>query len=124
MSFCIPTTVEHEYNKAGGRQSFNDYYTAKYDFAKLSQDLKKNIIFTNHNLAGDSVFGEMDLIMCRNVLIYFNRDLQERVFNLFKDSLCENGFLCLGSKETIRVSQCSDDFDDVVALSKIYRLKK
>ncbi len=112
------------YNKSGGLKSFNDYYTAKYDYALLNLALKKNILFSNHNLASDAVFGEMDLIICRNVLIYFNRELQDRTFKLFKDSLCEKGFLCLGSKETIRVSLYSNDFEDVVAGQKIYRLKK
>jgi chemotaxis protein methyltransferase CheR len=111
------------YNKAGGQKSFSEYYTAKYDFAMLNQDLKKNIIFTNHNLASDAVFGEMDLILCRNVLIYFNRELQDRVFHLFKESLGEKGVLCLGSKETIRVSQYSDDFNDLVRSHKIYQVK-
>jgi len=110
------------YNKAGGQKSFSDYYTAKYDFALLNKELKKNIIFTNHNLASDAVFGEMDLVICRNVLIYFNRDLQDRSFKLFKDSLCEDGILCLGSKETIRVSQYSSSFEDVSASHKIYRV--
>ncbi len=111
------------YNKAGGQKSFSDYYTAKYDFAILKNELKKNIVFTNHNLATDAVFGEMDLIICRNVLIYFNRKLQDRAFDLFKESLCSKGILCLGSKETIRVSQCSDDFEDVAASQRIYRVK-
>ncbi len=110
------------YNKAGGEKSFSDYYTAKYDFALLNKDLKKNIIFTNHNLASDAVFGEMDLVICRNVLIYFNRELQDRAFKLFKDSLCKDGILCLGSKETIRISQYSSSFKDVSASHKIYRV--
>ncbi len=112
------------YNKAGGKKSLGDYYTAKYDFAMLNSNLKKNIIFSNHNLATDSVFGEMDLIVCRNVLIYFNRELQDRVFGLFKDSLCEDGILCLGSKETIRVSKHTEHFEDVAAAKKIYRIVK
>ncbi len=110
------------YNRAGGSASFSDYYTAKYNLAVLKPELKKNILFTNHNLAVDSVFGEMDLIICRNVLIYFERELQDRVFKLFKDSLSKGGFLCLGSKETVRVSRYSGDFGDVAATMKIYRL--
>ncbi|MCF8070025.1 MAG: protein-glutamate O-methyltransferase CheR [Desulfobacterales bacterium] len=112
------------YNKAGGQKSFNDYYTAKYDFAMLDSGLKENILFSNHNLASDSVFGEMDIIICRNVMIYFDRELQERAFKLFKDSLCARGILCLGSKETIRISEYSDAFEDIVAPQKIYRLTK
>ena len=109
------------YNKAGGTGSFSQYYTAKYDHAILDLSLKENIVFSNHNLAGDTVFGEMDLIICRNVLIYFNRILQERVFRLFKESLCAGGILCLGTKETIRISDLSGDFGDVDAPTKIYR---
>ena len=109
------------YRKAGGLASFADYYTARYDNAIMDNSLKKNIVFSNHNLVTDSVFGEMDLIMCRNVLIYFNRELQERVFRLFRDSLRPGGFLCLGSKETVRFSSLSEDFENVIENEKIYR---
>lgn len=113
----------HNYRKAGGLTSFADYYTARYDHAIMDNSLKKNIVFSNHNLVTDSVFGEMDLIICRNVLIYFNRDLQERVFGLFWESLRPGGFLCLGSKETIRFSSYSDDFENVAESERIYRKK-
>lgn len=109
------------YRKAGGLASFADYYTARYDNAIMDNSLKKNIVFSNHNLVTDSVFGEMDMIMCRNVLIYFNRELQDRVFRLFRDSLRPGGFLCLGSKETIRFSLYTDDFENVAEKAKIYR---
>ncbi len=109
------------YRKAGGLASFADYYTARYDNAIMDNSLKKNIVFSNHNLVTDSVFGEMDMIMCRNVLIYFNRELQDRVFRLFRDSLRPGGFLCLGSKETIRFSSYSDNFENVAEKEKIYR---
>jgi len=109
------------YRKAGGLASFADYYTARYDNAIMDNSLKKNIVFSNHNLVTDSVFGEMDLIMCRNVLIYFNRELQDRVFRLFRDSLRPGGFLCLGSKETVRFSSLSEDFENVIENEKIYR---
>ena len=109
------------YRKAGGLASFADYYTAKYDSAIMDNSLKKNIVFSNHNLVTDGVFGEMDMIMCRNVLIYFNRELQDRVFRLFMDSLRPGGFLCLGSKETIRFSSYSDNFENVAEKEKIYR---
>lgn len=111
------------YQKTGGAESFSDYYSANYDHVVMDKSLKKNILFSDHNLATDGVFGEMNLIMCRNVLIYFNRDLQNRVFSLFHESLCENGFLCLGSKESIRFSGCSEGFTDISAEEKIY-LKK
>ncbi|MDP6924591.1 MAG: protein-glutamate O-methyltransferase CheR [Candidatus Scalindua sp.] len=109
------------YRKAGGLASFADYYTARYDNAIMDNSLKKNIVFSNHNLVTDSVFGEMDLIMCRNVLIYFNRELQDRVFRLFRDSFHPDGFLCLGSKETVRFSSLSEDFENVIENEKIYR---
>ncbi len=109
------------YRKAGGLASFADYYTARYDNAIMDNSLKKNIVFSNHNLVTDSVFGEMDMIMCRNVLIYFNRKLQDRVFKLFRDSLRSGGLLCLGSKETIRFSSYSDNFENVAEKEKIYR---
>ena len=109
------------YRKAGGLASFADYYTARYDNAIMDNSLKKNIVFSNHNLVTDSVFGEMDLIMCRNVLIYFNRELQDRVFRLFLDSLRPGGFLCLGSKETIRFSSFSENFENVIEKERVYR---
>ncbi len=112
------------YQKAGGRESFSDYYSAHYDHVVMDKSLKKRILFSDHNLATDGVFGEMNLIMCRNVLIYFDRDLQNRVFNLFKESLCENGFLCLGSKESVRLSTHSECFDDVIKEEKIYMKKR
>ena len=109
------------YRKAGGIASFADYYTARYDNAIMDNSLKKNIVFSNHNLVTDSVFGEMDLIICRNVLIYFNRDLQDRVFRLFMDSLRPGGFLCLGSKETVRFSSLSGNFENVIEKERVYR---
>ncbi len=111
------------YQKAGGTASFADYYTARYDFAVMDSSLKKNIVFSDHNLVTDSVFGEMDVIVCRNVLIYFSRELQNRVFRLFRDSLFPVGFLCLGSKESVRLSECSDEFEDFVKKEKIYMKK-
>ncbi len=109
------------YRKSGGLASFADYYTARYDNAIMDNSLKKNIVFSNHNLVTDGVFGEMDMILCRNVLIYFNRELQDRVFRLFRESLRPGAFLCLGSKETIRFSSYSDDFENVAEKERIYR---
>ncbi|MBF0344523.1 MAG: protein-glutamate O-methyltransferase CheR [Nitrospirae bacterium] len=109
------------YQHAGGIESFSDYYSTKYDSAIMNQSLKKNVTFSNHNLVTDGVFGEMNVIVCRNVLIYFNRELQDNVFRLFMDSLCEDGFLCLGSKETIRLSKYSDNFEDFIKEEKIYK---
>lgn len=112
------------YQKAGGLESFADYYTAKYESAIIDSSLKKIIVFTDHNLATDGVFGEMNLINCRNVLIYFNKELQNRVLGLFYDSLCRNGFLCLGRKESLKFSEYADKFELVVPAEKIYRKKE
>ncbi|EPM5583646.1 CheR family methyltransferase [Vibrio vulnificus] len=86
--------------------------------------LREKTLFTPHNLATDGVFGEMNVIFCRNVLIYFNRELQDRVFRLFYDSLMPGGFLCLGSKESMRFSSIADKFDLVSEKEKIYRKKR
>ena len=109
------------YKMAGGPASFADYYTARYDHTIVDRGLRKNIVFSDHNLVTDGVFGEMDLIICRNVLIYFNRELQDRVFGLFADSLRVGGFLCLGSKETMMFSKHAKHFESVVKKEKIYR---
>ena len=111
------------YQKAEGKESFSSYYTAKYDSVIINQALKKNILFADHNLVTDGVFGEMNLILCRNVLIYFDKTLQNRVIGLFYDSLCRNGFLCLGSKESLMFSDYKSGFEDVVKEEKIYRKK-
>ncbi len=109
------------YRDSGGVGSFADYYSARYELVLMDKALKENIVFSNHNLVTDGVFGEMDLVFCRNVLIYFKRELQDRVFRLFKESLCTGGFLCLGTKETVRISQYTGTFADVVKKEKIYR---
>ncbi len=112
------------YHLAGGKSSFKDYFTESHPYAAVGGFLKKNIRFVHHNLVSDGSLGEMDLIFCRNVMIYFNRDLQNRIFHLFRDSLCDAGFLCLGARESLRYSTCSKDFEDVVPLEKIYRKKR
>ncbi len=90
------------YTQSGGRTSLSDYYTARYNSVILDDSLKRRIVFAEHNLATDYMFGEMHLVICRNVLIYFNQQLQEIVLDLFTDSLCNGGFLCLGSKESLK----------------------
>lgn len=109
------------YQRAGGKGSLSDYYTAKYDNVIMDPRLKKNVIFADHDLATDQVFGEMQVIFCRNVIIYFNRELQNRVFQLFHDSLDIGGTLCLGSKESLRFAACADRFDVVDKVQRIYR---
>jgi len=109
------------YQQAGGKQSFSDYYMADYNSVIFDQSLKKNVVFAEHNLVTDSVFAEVNVIICRNVLIYFNRDLQNKVFNLFADSLINGGFLCLGSKETLQFSTQADAFETVNPHEKLYK---
>lgn len=109
------------YKRSGGKRSLSDYCTEKYDNVIMDPALKKNVIFADHDLATDQVFGEMQVVLCRNVIIYFNRDLQKRVFRLFKDSLDIGGFLCLGSKESLRFSGCADAFDVIEEKQRIYR---
>lgn len=109
------------YQKAGGKAALSDYYTAKYDNVLMEPRLKKNVIFADHDLATDQVFGEMQVILCRNVIIYFNRELQNRVFQLFHDSLDIGGTLCLGNKESLRFALCADQFDVIDKAQRIYR---
>jgi chemotaxis protein methyltransferase CheR len=116
-------TYTQNYQKAGGRESFSDYYRAGGDSISIAKKLTENIVFFDHNLATDGVFTEADLVMCRNVLIYFNRELQNRSVKLFLDSLTDGGFLCLGSKESVRFLDCSSDFEDAARDEKIYRKK-
>jgi chemotaxis protein methyltransferase CheR len=111
------------YQKAGGQKSLADYYRARYQSTIIDTSLQDNITFANHNLATDGVFAEMHLILCRNVLIYFNRTLQNRVLSVFRDSLCYNGFLCLGSKETIQFSDVQNNFVEFAAKERIYQCK-
>jgi chemotaxis protein methyltransferase CheR len=111
------------YQEAGGRRSFSEYYHAKYDSAVMAPALKKHITFANHNLTIDNVFGEMHLVFCRNVLIYFNRELQDRALRLFTDSLVRGGFLCLGTKEDLRFSSVADDYEVVDGAARIYKKK-
>lgn len=102
----FPIEVIKEYTKnyiqSGGVQEFSDYYTAKYDSVIMKSELKKNIVFANHNLVTDSDFANMHMIICRNVLIYFDRKLQNRVLTMFTDSLQAGGILALGSKESLQ----------------------
>ncbi|MDO7897487.1 CheR family methyltransferase [Pseudomonas citrulli] len=109
------------YQRAGGRRSFADYYTAAYDYAMFDKTLCQNVTFADHSLATDSVFSETQLISCRNVLIYFNKKLQDRAFGLFHESLCHRGFLVLGSKETLDFSTYGNAFEPLVKQERIYR---
>lgn len=112
------------YQASGGKKSFGNYYYAEYDSAIFDRSLQENIVFANHNIVTDSVFGEMNLILCRNVLIYFDSKLQNRVLQLFFDSLRPNGFLCLGSKETIDFSVVKEHFIHLTKRQKIFQKKR
>lgn len=111
------------YQKSGGKSSFSDYYNARYDSVILNESLRENIVFADHNLVTDSVFGEMNMIICRNVMIYFDKELQNKVIKLFHDSLVPGGFLCLGSKESLRFAESSPKFESTFDKEKIYRKK-
>lgn len=111
------------YIKAGGQCAFSDYYTAKYGFAVFNKELRENVVFARHSLTTDAAFCEMNLIMCRNVLIYFNPTLKERAFKLFSESLHKGGFLCLGDKESIKYSESGAHFEEFAAKQRIYRRK-
>lgn len=99
------------YIAAGGSEQFSDYYTANYSLGKLNDDLKTKIIFSTHNLVSDNSFNEFQLILCRNVIIYFDRELQTKVFELFDNSLEKFGYLALGTKETLDFSAVSKNFE-------------
>lgn len=90
------------YRVSGGNKDFSEYYTANYGLAKFGEDLSAKMVFSQHNLVSDGSFNEFDLILCRNVLIYFDKDLQERALQLFDGSLAKLGYLALGTKESIK----------------------
>lgn len=109
------------YNLSGGKRDFSDYYTAKYDWAKFNENLSSKMIVATHNLVSDRSFNEFQLIFCRNVLIYFDKNLQEKALELFDDSLEKLGFLVLGSKENIRFSGISKKYIQLDSKEKIWR---
>jgi chemotaxis protein methyltransferase CheR len=109
------------YQKAGGKEAFSDYYTAAYNGALFNRALIENVTFADHSLATDSVFSETHFVSCRNVMIYFNRRLQDRVLGLFHESLCHRGFLGLGSKESIDFSAYAGRFDVLAKRERLFR---
>jgi chemotaxis protein methyltransferase CheR len=109
------------YVEAGGLASLSDYYTAQYGAAVFDRRLRSAIMFSDHSLATDSAFAETQLVSCRNVLIYFNRELQDRAIGVLHDSLCRKGFLGLGSKETLRFSTHAAAFAEVAPRDRIYQ---
>ncbi len=109
------------YIKAGGQRAFSEYYLAKYDGAQFQRSLVENVVFAQHNLVSDRSFNEFNVIVCRNVMIYFDRALQDRVHRLFYDSLAMFGVLALGAKESIKFSPFEDSYEDLDANERLYK---
>ncbi len=109
------------YMAAGGKGTFSQYYTARYDHAIFRPSLRENVVFAQHNLVTDSSFNHFNVIFCRNVLIYFNNVLQDRVQRLFLDSMEMFGILGLGKKESVRFTSVADNYEEIDAEEKIYR---
>jgi chemotaxis protein methyltransferase CheR len=109
------------YLRAGGTRSFSEYYTAAYEGALFSPSLRSNVVFAQHNLVTDRSFSEFNVILCRNVMIYFDRSLQTRVLELFYESLPMFGILALGSKESLRLSKFEDCYEAINPREKIFR---
>lgn len=115
---------ERNYKAAGGKQQLSDYYTSKYGSVMFDKSLSKNIVFADHNLVTDGVFAEVNLVFCRNVLIYFDKTLQNRAIGLFENSLSKRGYLCLGTKESLRFSDYESNFEVIDKKCKIYKKLK
>jgi chemotaxis protein methyltransferase CheR len=116
----IASFTENHRN-SGGRTSLSDHYTAAYGRAVFDKRLKQHIVFSDHSLATDSVFAEVQLVSCRNVLIYFNRELQDRAVGLFREALVRKGFLGIGSKETLRFTSHAEAFTEISMEDRIYQ---
>lgn len=111
----------NNYHKAGGQQEFSDYYTAHYDNVIFNPTLRHNVVFSEHNLATDGSFNEFQVIMCRNVMIYFNKELQDRVHNLFYHSLSMFGVFGLGNKESLKFTPRAAFYQNINHNDKLYR---
>lgn len=116
----VPAFTEN-HRLSGAKTSLSDYYTAGYGRAVLDSSLRQHIVFSDHSLATDAVFAEVQLISCRNVLIYFDRDLQDRALGLFHEALSHKGFLGLGCKESIRFSKLANGFQSLNERERVYR---
>lgn len=121
--FALRDMQEHTaaYHRAGGKADFSAYYTADHQSAILREDLRRNVVFSQHNLVSDGSFNEFQLILCRNVLIYFSEVLRERVHRLFYDSLVNFGVLALGVKESLRFTPVVDRYEPLVESLGLYR---
>lgn len=111
------------HRRSGAPTSLSEYYTAHYGRAVFDKSLRANVVFSDHSLATDSVFAEVQLVSCRNVLIYFNRVLQDRAVGLFRDALCRKGFLGIGSKESLRFTSHADAFTEFARADRIFQKK-
>ncbi|KQY16824.1 chemotaxis protein CheR [Rhizobium sp. Root73] len=109
------------HRRSGGKSSLSDYYTADYGRVSFDKTLRERVVFSDHSLVTDAVFGEMHLISCRNVMIYFDRPLQDKAVGLFRDSLTRKGFLGIGAKESLRFCSHADAFKEFVREEKIYQ---
>jgi len=116
----IPLFTEN-HRKSGGKSSLSDYYTAAYGGAVFDKNLRRRTVFSDHSLAADEVFAEVQFVSCRNVLIYFDRELQNRAVGLFHDSLSHKGFLGLGARESLRFTRHADSFEEFDREERIYR---
>jgi chemotaxis protein methyltransferase CheR len=111
----------NNYHQAGGVHEFSDYYTARYDNVILNPSLRKNVVFSEHNLATDGSFNEFQVILCRNVMIYFNKDLQARVHNLLYDSLSMFGVFGIGNKESLKFTPRAAFYESLNDNDRLYR---
>jgi chemotaxis protein methyltransferase CheR len=109
------------YLESGGKTSLSDFYSSAYGNAVLDKSLRRNIIFSDHSLATDHVFAEVQFVSCRNVLIYFDRDLQARALGLFSEALCRKGFLGIGPRESLVFSPAGKDFREVAREERLYQ---
>mgnify|MGYP001015000353 CR=1 FL=1 len=122
-AFALDRVAQYSRNylASGGTGSLADYYTSAYNGVVFDRQLKRNIVFADHSLATDTVFSEVHLVSCRNVLIYFNKPLQDRAIGLFHDALVHRGFLGLGSKESLQFGRHADAFEPCVRDQRLYR---
>lgn len=116
--------ANHRYLEIGGKRTLSTYYSTGYGAALFDASLRTRMVFSDHNLVSDGVFSEMQLILCRNTLIYFKRDLNDRAIGLFRESLCPGGFLCLGTKESLLLSSQRDAFEEFARAERIYRRRR
>lgn len=114
-------SISEDYRIAGGNRDIQDYFSSHYKLARIKPHIRKRITFAHHNLATDSVFGEMQLIVCRNVLIYFDQHLKAKVLNLFEDSLCNSGFLLLGATESVDQYRNKEAFMPICRKNRLYK---